>query len=774
MKLSVLILLTILALLVAPAGAQTATPAEQRLSEAIVLSARPGELTDDPTFYLHRAVALARLAREVDPANRQAPLLQAEACEALAESDQAADALWRYLELIDFRDHQATARWMSLRLSQLQSAEQRIDLLASAGANPSLPAPARALALANQAVIEQGRGRLAAARSLCREALRMDDAQSEAVLLLARLDAYDAGQAEPVRRAGDALALLRANPRSTQVAWELGKLLRNQGLYQLAYRMYEHAANLAEAGGLSQTEAFAEDRLNALIDAEQYAVAVRDYEDRVGFGQMDPDILMLLHEAYAGLDASEQAEDMVDRLEQFYSPLVSASRRSARETAELAWFSLMYADRPLTAQEWAQDALRRDPNDPIIQRIWAMSMLAVNQPGPALPQLHRLAEDDTYAAAALAGYYLGRGEQATAQNYLDILAGHSRAGRPWRYVKEVCTRHGVAPPAAPASAEEVRGLIEAFDPGYLEMARNPVTVLEVTLTAESPTARPGDPIAVVGQIRNIGRLPVPLGADGLVSPRMLVTVRMPDSRNPDQTFEAPLEFAAPRYLAPGQAIRSRARLDYGALARELSLRPLESFTLECSAVIDPVQRDGQTSPALRALQVEPIRLTRQGLIEQPQPDLYYNELIALVGRFRGQDPLDAMSAGQATGQVAGMAQSISQSRFAAPLWLRSNLYLPQALSMLRHCLGRTPPEVAGATLLGMHHVQATGLVNELLVPAINHQIPAVRALAIDYLGQHGDQDHARMLSQLGRSDASEPVRRLAALWAERLSAQSQP
>lgn len=749
-----------------------ATPAERQLAAALVQLARPGFVPKDVPLHLRRASALCRLAIRLDSQSPLAYSTLAEASAGLADHAAAAQAAENYLRLINHGDYDWFARYLGYRLEIPAKVEARLAMLQDIAADEQLPPEQRALALADQAVIEERRGNMQQAGDLYKAAHALAPNLPVAARGLMRAEV----PLKPVREGELLLAALRGNPLDVDATWDMARLCRRIGAYPQALVFYDHARKVAEVTGREISRDFDLDYLNALLDAGLAERAVQEFVGKVATDPINTAYAGMLVDAYRRLGQTDKADALVDRMAILVKAQEETGNVTAPVAAELAWFYHIYSRRSEPARQWAATALRGSQNEPLIQRIWAMVMMDSDQAKVARAQLKQLAPADPYAAADMADYEFRQGNREAAMKYVTdavelIRKAGAARGRlewqlrlPWRYLQDVAQKHGARlsdDPEAPLVAELVGG----FDAGYLEMGQHPERFVQIRLAPQAAEARPGEPLRVEAVLTNVSKLPVPVGGWGLIAPRLVLEVR---ARGPEGTQEIvqnlPLTWAAPRYVGPGASLRYVVSLDTGPLHDALFANPLATYDIAFSAIVDPVEKAGKLVPSLQALKVEPIAMRRLALVGGDDPAAYWTALVGLVQQLRGTDEAQSMRAAETTVSLLAMVQGVAAGRVVLGPNIAKQLREPELLSMLKHCLQEAPPAVQGRTLLALESAELTPLIQQLLQPCLQSPDANVRACAADLIGQSKHYADKSVLARLAETDLDPLVRAVAEVY----------
>ncbi len=746
----------------APAGPGART--RRALAESIIRDVQVGYLPRDVRAHLDRAALMAQLAVQVDRACPLAWRVLAETAQRREEFRQAADAQQEYLRAVGGGDYEGTAQWIRLALVSVGTSEQREAVLKAIIPDPRHGDSIRALALTNLGTIEENRGYFDSARALYTRALALDANDAVSARALLRLAE---GEVSAVDRAEAAMAELRGNPLAVRVAWELGVLCRSEGLHAQAVKFYDYARTVARATGRVPSTAFRLDNLDALLDAGQYQQAVTTFSEMAKRSPVNVVAAGRLVEAYRQLGDTQQADALVRRMHEAYRMKESAGRIDGAVAGELAWFYLIYRNRPLTAAKWAEVGQKTLRPSSLGRRVWAMSRLKSTSEAERLEAratLEAMRETDAYADVVLADDAFTRSDRDAGVRHLAAAVKTARMGPAWRQVVALAAKHDAPLPAMAPQAETLAKRLAAFlDGGTVRMGRQPEKYLAVTLTPAPAVAGVKPPPAVTVTLTNVGDLPVPIGQWGLMTPKFMLDVKMRVGGEAIASQVVPVVLPAPRYLLPGRSLEKIVRLDVGRVSDELAYRPLSRVELTVSIVADPVQRQGEFVPALPAVTAEPLRIEIKGLVDTRDPDVYYDALKGLVRHLVGPDEVQAMRAAEVTVSLLALVEKVKAGRALPAGKLSKHLREPELLSMLRHGLQRSPTSVRCRTLGAMGKLKLTDLMVQLVEPALRDPSPWVRALAIERLSATGRPAHLSAALELADRDP-DPVVRAMAKW----------
>jgi hypothetical protein len=734
--------------------------AAKELATYIVADATPGYVPEDVAVHVRKAVVLAALAARLDPDNARAWRVRAEALDVLGDSARAAEAEARHLSLTGGRGYESGTRWIRYSLATLDTAEQRITMLRALAEDTQQPKTLRALALVNQAAIAEGRGEIEEAASLYGQTLQLDPAQESALRALRRIEQDPSA----TRRVQLALYLLGGNPLAVNVAWEIGQICRDVGLYDQAVMMYDYARDVAVKTDQFPSEIFNRDRLDCLLDAGKYREALGEYSETIAAPvTADLPVVGMLVEASRALGDQTQMAVHVKRMHEGYRSYEAAARTEGDVAAEVAWFQLHYRHSARVAANWAAIGYTILPDDPFVQRVWAVTHLGSDQAAEARSLLENLRGDDLYALTALIDDAFARGDRAAGQRYLAEAASFGRRGPAWRQLRGVVQQHKVSLPDAPADRQPVADLIAEFvQTRALDMGRDPEEFLVVTVRPVAAEIGPGRLPAVTLTLTNVSDLPVPVGPWGLIESQVTLKVQMVMPREQDQMIQhTPVVWEAPRWLAAGESVTRIVTLDTGAVGQALAYRPLAPIELTIETVVDPVLRGEEWTSGVPSITVEPARILRKGLVDVESPEAYYEALKGLVRQFTGGDQVAAMRAAGVTVSLLALVEKVKAGQTGPAGKLGGDLREAELLSMLRYCLQSADPIVRARTLGAMRQLTPTPLMLQLAGPCLAQSSSLVRARAVEILAGAAEGPPNRALALLAEKDPDPLVRDMA-------------
>lgn len=771
-----------------PTGSAPATtgPTRPALAVSLLQLARTGDKSANTRVFIRRAEAMAQLALREDPSLAQAWELIGEAREAAGDLSGAAQAQSQYLYILGKPDYEGTLRWMRYALGTVPLAGQRISVLREVAIAKSRPGWERAAAWANMGVIQENDGRMGEALEAYNEALSLDATQRGALEGIARLsDTYGPGE-----QAAGAVAMLRGNPLAVNVAWDLGQLCRQQGLYDLGVTLYDYALAVALQTDHFPSQEFRRDMLDALLDAGLTERAIKEFGAESQATPPDMGILSLLAETYRKTGQADEREKVVEAMAEMYGLRQVVAKIPGPLAAELAWFNGWYRERQLPAMNWADLAMQKAPDDILARRAWAHLYIRSTDPVKAKEArrlLEELAPADTFALADLMDEQIRQGQKEQAQQSLEKALLLPRTGAGWRYLTAVAARNNLPLNARTKFTETVAGRVEPFfKQGASSLGMEPARHIAVSLDApgivllpaatapaasqpvaaaaevRTVTFEPGSPLMVTAVLTNPGAMAVPLGEWGLVSPRAVITVHIEaDAGRVKADARVPVIWTAGRLLEGGKSLRQPVSLEAPEIAAVLASRPLDEVTLTVGAILDPVERRGQLAPSLRSVPVSSLVVRRKSLLEKRTLENYDQALVRLGQTVRSGDETIAGQAATAITQLATLVQTPEADRPLSASQMTGDFRDDRVLELLRYCLQEAPPAVRIKALEHLGHLALSDKIGKMMAPCLAHSDPVVRALAIDLLCREDSARFRSVVSAFAERDEDALVRQLA-------------
>ncbi len=714
-----------------------------------------------------RLVVLSKYADRLDPCSPVINALLAGIYQSQDKPAETARALGVCLQNSG-QDYLLALRWIRLSLDTLQNASLRIQFLSGLAQRKDLSDAIRAEALVNLARVLKGQGEEIPHRHAYEEALRLDPYNPAAVngVLAFKSDPT------PVDRIGGMLAILRGNPRNTELAMAPAALLGELGLHANALTFYDYVWELAGQG--NDPEAAQAPLIlpycNALLDAGQFRKASVILKPALDRASGSADLRSLLIETYRGMGEESKSKELIADMESTLK-----NRESGSTTAptlaynrDLAWFYLLTMPKPKEALALAREAFRQEPDDPVIQRILGVAELGSEKAADGEKRLVPLARGDVYAALFLARYYLDHNNVARGRQVLLQGATISRSGPAYRQLAAMAAKYAVELPPLKGSAE-ARQLVEQFDMRYLELGLAPEKFIKLELKAVKDRVLPCEPVEIRVVLSNVGAIDLPLGEWGIVDPQMSLSVMLPGVK--DAFVNLPIgDWPAPRYLAPGQSIQTTIDINTGEVQDFLSSRPVEDLRVVVSGVLNPVQYGEKFYSSLPKVAITPATIIRTNLLNDFNPDkledwkqAYEQTLGVMLHNLRHGTEAQKMLTARQISSLLLMASRWEQNRLEIQRPLTTVISRPVLLSMMREAMKDRQPVVRAQMLAAMQDVPLTDKALSLLADWVQDPSPLVRMRMAELLGASGLPGQSPVLEFLA-SDADENVRAMASLF----------
>lgn len=757
-----------LAVLASFARGQTSQPSQADLLAAESCRQSARALIYSPAGSSTRAgrlVALARQAQALNPSDPQTALMLEFLYASRLKYQLAADAAKTYLAGYP-DDFAQSLQLLSLGLqAQGDSSENRLNFLDGIIQGKGA-APLRSEALTISAAILMGQGDKAKATAALDEALKIDPQNVAAIRSRFALRE----DPSPLERADYLTRLLAANPGDEQSAWQLAQLLNAQGSHERALQLYEFAEEfIKRRGDRDMQTTFATQYANAMLDAGQAAKAAPKLQSLCQAYPDVTDLRILQAEAWELAGDAEKSKEVGRDIMSYYHRKETAASPPPSLAIELAWFYTITMRVPESALQWARQAERTNSDSPILQRILgAAEMISGKREliDKAIDRLRKIADKDPYAALFLAEYYgMSPISKPDAGKIILAAAPLSRSGPAYRKLQALAARLAVRIP--PPDCSELNKIVDAFTPELRELAKAPDKSLLVSVEPISPVIVPGEPLLVKATLANQGKLPVPLGENGMCNPVLGFKVSAPDYAQ--AVFnDLPLAiWPTPRALAPGQSLTCQVRLDVAALEAFLEAHVLDDLTLQVDCTLSPVQQGDQMRPWLASIKVEPLKIVRAGLMGQfdrqkkeAWAPAYQLMLGYLVRDMKRGDLPRRMRAASQTGMLLAMARNVELGKVDPPEMLRGVLTRPVLMRMMTEVLSDATPAVRAEMLNAMNDTALDDTLLQLLSPYVGDVSPLVRFRMAELIGRSGTPG-AETLIQMFLRDGDELVRAMA-------------
>lgn len=763
------ILLAALTVAVGSAGAQTPTTRSTAalltdLARDYGMSRREAPTAAD---IVHVRVLL-RAALRLDPGHVEAYRWLHELAVFAGDTVTAQDVLAQWADA-DPANETVLARWLAVGPRDAQTAERRAAWLRTLLARPR-PAASQALIHVHLGRLALQRVDRAAAQGHLDEARRLfPDTPEIAALAIDLLTP----ESEPAERIAAHLDAVRFQPTDAEAAWRVGVALDEIGFHLDAGLFYDHALRLHRAEDHEApipVDKLLRLAINALarddrVQAAKYGTAAIESAR----GTLEPALLMMWMASLTGDPA--RVEPIRRYIRERLAAMPDPDVWPTNILAQAAWFYTLADENLDQALSLAEKAAQRAPGDAFVQRVLGWALAANGQAERAVATLAPLAATDGFAAYKLIELKQAAGEDAAAE----ILA-RLRFVPAFGPVRTFLEKVGLPPLTQPVTERlpAVVAVLERLDRRVLDFDRNPSQWVVASIAFEQPAVEPTQPWVVVLTVENTAPYPVTLGAEWMVHPLFLISLRVEDNPPRELRNFVSIEVDRVRVLPPGGTVSVRRTIDVGPVRRWSRFAPGRPLRVTASAVFDP-QRDrtGQWQASAAGQYLRPASLERKAVLATPEA---WNALFA------------ALSHDEATTQfraIETMAQALGEQQRADDPSTAERTPADRARGSAP--TGRIEHAFEAALLSDSWEVrvrvldamQLIGLGQQLVATAaksLAHNHWLVRLMAVRLLARQGPAflDTARRMAS---EDADELVRDLAQSYVDRWSrdaAGSQP
>ena len=509
-------------------------------------------------------LTLVQAAARLQPGLPEAYYWQYDLFSRLGQHAQALDALDHYVHLQP-DDRVAQLRWIELRVEQAQTAEDRINFCCKLLERDDLPDLVRSDLHYHLAVLGYRRGEDNLADQHLELAVRLCPHNIAASRLAVEMGRQNGKAISQVRVV---LSLIAASPARLDLVWQLGQLLDDLSLHAQARSWYEHALAMHRRSHPDWPPPAPHlfDLARSLADAGELRKALEVCQQAI---EADPSYtrarLLLWHVA-SKLGQDDLARQQLDAVDQQYQQRRAAvvQQRDWQAAARMAWFYAIYRPDPQRATELAALAVGASGSHPEAMRAMGFAALAADDFDKAVEALKPLAEADQTAALGLARAYLGKGQKSEALNVLGRAAAMRYSGVIFEQIADLLAQDQ-QPVPQPPDRSDILKLLSNFDRRVLEFAEDPDKFIELSVRPadDSATVPLSGPWLMRFELRNIGQVPITLGADMMVNPEVLVSIV--DQADRDRRFDNTCVVWLNRtpVLMPGQSIAATQSVDVG-------------------------------------------------------------------------------------------------------------------------------------------------------------------------------------------------------------------
>lgn len=746
-----------------------------------------------PVAQAPRMLALGQMAYRMDPDDPVILQLMADMYQSQSKGKSAAAVLQRLLALYP-DSYGLGTRWLENALSGLDIAPAKLAMLDVVADDAAVPAAVRAYACYRQSTLYQGDGQKKEAMDKVLRTLELDRWNVYA-LREEFLNRSNPGSADVVAYC---LNVLSGNPRSVESAWKLAQVSGAMGLYESSVNFFTYVNLLMQfrgrddAGKWSQ---FYAEYFNSLLDLLQ------SKRDAAGEKKLEPqieqackafplsiDLKSLWIEDCIAIGQKAKADQIAQSMKAVYEERAKSSVMTGDLASEIAWFHLVMMPDPKAAMKYAQDAFKVNDKSPVVNRILGVAELLSDDPDlqkQGEKRLRTLLKYESFAGVFLAEYYDRQGNPDGVAGAVDACASRGRSGPAFRRLQDLRFRIEARDKKAPALPEiadlaKVEALFNQYDDRVLKVLTEPGKALEITIKPVKDQFLPGEPIEVEAVLKNVGAVPLPLGSPGLFNPVMEIVVRAGGEAGPAFANVPVFSWQAPRYLNASQTLRSRIRLDVGALGHYLADRPFEEIPLTIQGVLDGEVRGDARGQALVSsvptMKIEPATLTRSNLLtlaDEFKPNVpaswapAYKTVLGLIAQkqiVRG-DLAQRMRAAAQVNSLLAAARHAEIGDIKLPPSLAWAVQKPAIQSMMKELIQDKSAAVRAEALASLPDAPMDQMTITLLSVLIDDPSPAVRLRVLDALGTAELKGKERLLDRYSK-DADEIIQALAKVLAK--------
>ncbi len=646
---------------------------------------------------------------------------------AVMSGDEAAarEALDRVVAL-DPNQENAFARWLALRVAELQSVEQReawLRSLLEAGRPPSQ----RALVYVY----------------LARVALdRLDCAKAEHWLRLARSDNPDEPQAAhlalelieasdpPARRLQALLAAVRLHPLSADLTWQVATLLDSCGLAEEALPFYEHAVYVH--AHLARTTPMEADKR---MQVARNAVARGQIEEALVYAQsalLEDRHSIENHIYYHWLATRAgrpvEVQGVRQRLETLVAEIKDPSDSPVEAVAQAAWYYCYIDPRPDRALVLAEAAAQRVPGDIFATRVLGWAQALNQRSAEARATLTPIASRDPWAAYRLAALLKEAGEEAEAESVVRSLERPVRSGPAAELLASLNLSGATPRPPAEQYPELVQALA-TFDREILKFPEAAATFFSAEIQLENLSPAPGAPWWAVFSITNHSRFPITLGGDGMINPVFVLSFSMEGDRKREYRDLLTVTLDHARLIPPGGTVRLRRTIDVGPLRQACRLTPQQMQRISFQAILDPQRTaSGEWVPSPTGLRLRSGNLNRIPATTTPEA---WNAVFDALRN--GPDP-------ERFAAIELMAEILSEQQRAARRELGytpARVPLERIRTALLAALSAEAWELRARTLESLYVAGLDAELMEAVRACLEHPHWLVRMMAVRLLARQG-------------------------------------
>ena len=610
-------------------------------------------LTDSPTAADYAlAAALLGAAHSLDPTNETILRNRLEAARAAGDEQQVLEST-RELVSLNPRDEQAVLRLIAARVSQGQTADERLGLLDRFVANEkTLPRSIRSRLALDAAMLARESGDEAGFADRLAKAVEIDSTHKEAAVVAA---SYYADRVDdPVGRLETLLNVLLADPIDPNLHRRVASELADGGAFSAARRFTRNAAALTSRtvdgvpDDLIRQGLMLEWRVSGpagvVAELNRQSAELRAQTERTAilnrqtFDPTSP-VLTLPYErmrALASLGAGDEPT-LDDALNQIERILGAVSREAelldpaseqadayslARETARLElvvlrlWSGRQYdrvaddAERLLT-----QTHPKLAESDSMVALV-PLLKLRTGEPQAAIDELEPKADQAAALRVVLALAYEAVGRETDSVRMLRRLASEATLTEASAWASDRLNQANRSAGLFPLTAR----LETAASVGsWLDtMCADPRRFIAIEVTTQSQTVHPLSPAPLVIRMRNHAPIAISAGPGKVLNTSFLLTPKL-DSGSEFVAAASVPEFvdATTRFrLEPGEVIEFHVDPELGFAGLAVETYSIQTSRLRWSLIQGPrTTQDGRWEPGAMCIATDARQLTRPAMPE---------------------------------------------------------------------------------------------------------------------------------------------------------------
>ncbi len=605
-------------LLAGAAPAQQPIEAEKALAERFaMLAQRTLRSSALVPARFEQAAALLQAAHELHPTEPRFLRLLAQAQRQSGNNQAAIDATLA-LARLEPRNAAVYAQLIDLYLSQMETADARLDYLETITSREPLPPAVRSYAAgrAAQLLVDQGAHQLA--REMTQKALEWNPVNPIAARVNWHLT-RDIGTTAQRTRA--LMTLVQASPADPVNVGLFAQQLADAGYVNSSLIWFSLATQLAQSAGLDAMPLYLDWAAELFIANEPFsAAALTDQLLEIDPASSDVWFLRLLIDRASGLEeplakslprarsallqkfarlresAGIQGPE-IDKLPELSSDLellrgedASADLKAAYATtvADLLWLELYFAG-PTAETDRLLEFLRQilPENNPTLARLEGWSFLLRDRKDEARVKLQAVADRDPLAALGLLRL-ADRDDasmQAMTRQGRELLSSHP-SGVVGSFIAGELRRYGVRI-ELPQDLAELEPQVRRFTREWTRIYTDPGSFYVIRAEPLQVAHRVGEPILARIEIRNLSDYPLSIGPQGAIRPDLWIDARLQGVVAQEMGGIAYDTLMQDLVLQPKQSVLQVVRLDYSGLNDILNPNPSVSFQVTFWAMTNP-------------------------------------------------------------------------------------------------------------------------------------------------------------------------------------------